>query len=107
MDEYKLEMLAIIVDGDLKAPFSIATTPWRRGSATQFPGLFHFTLDPYLIILNVKQGGIKYHFWVFGMTRPGIEPWSLGRMANTLLIRAVTQFMDKYTSLLLLVIRWY
>ena len=27
-------------------------------------------------MLSVKQGGIKYHFWVFGMTQPGIEPWS-------------------------------
>ena len=26
------------------------------------PGLFHFTLDPYLIMLSVKQGSIKYHF---------------------------------------------
>ena len=31
-------------------------------SATPFLGLHHFTLDPYLIILSVKQGGIKYHF---------------------------------------------
>ena len=31
-------------------------------SATTFPGLLHFTLDPYLIMLSVKQGGIKYHF---------------------------------------------
>ena len=23
-------------------------------------------------------------FWVFGMTRPGIEPWSPGPLANTL-----------------------
>ena len=30
--------------------------------ATPFPGLLHFTLEPYLIMLNVKQGGIKYHF---------------------------------------------
>ena len=30
--------------------------------ATPFPGLLHFTLDPYLILLSVKQGGIKYHF---------------------------------------------
>ena len=29
---------------------------------TPFPGLLHFTLDPYLIMLSVKQGGIKYHF---------------------------------------------
>ena len=27
--------------------------------ATPFSGLLHFTLDPYLIILSVKQGGIK------------------------------------------------
>ena len=32
----------------------------------------------YLIMLSVKQGSMKYHFWVFGMTRPGIEP-----LANT------------------------
>ena len=30
--------------------------------ATPFPALLHFTLDPYLIILSIKQGGIKYHF---------------------------------------------
>ena len=23
-----------------------------------------------------------YYFWVFGMTRPGIEPWSPGSLAN-------------------------
>ena len=27
-----------------------------------FPRLPHFTLDTYLIMLSVKQGGIKYHF---------------------------------------------
>ena len=30
--------------------------------ATPFPGMLHFTLDTYLIMLSVKQGGIKYHF---------------------------------------------
>ena len=30
--------------------------------ASPFPGLLHFNLDPYLIILSVKQGCIKYHF---------------------------------------------
>ena len=29
---------------------------------TPFPGLLHFTLDSYLILPSVKQGGIKYHF---------------------------------------------
>ena len=55
--------LATVVEGDPKAPFSIATTArCREGSATPCPGLFHFTIDPYLIMLNVKEGGIKYHF---------------------------------------------
>ena len=54
--------LATIVEGDPKAPFSIATTPRGRGGRYSFPGLLYFTLDPYLIMLSVKQGGIKYHF---------------------------------------------
>ena len=43
-------------------------------------------------MLSVKQGGIKYHIWVFGMTRPGIEPRSPGPLANTLLIRPMAQY---------------
>ena len=27
-----------------------------------FPGLLHFAFDPYLIMLSVKQGCIKYRF---------------------------------------------
>ena len=54
--------LVTIVEGNPKAPFSIATTPRCRGGRYSFPGLLYFTLDPYLIMLSVKQGGIKYHF---------------------------------------------
>ena len=43
--------LATVVEGDQKDPFSLVT----------FPGLLHFTLDTYLILLNVEQGGIKYN----------------------------------------------
>ena len=43
-------------------------------------------------MLSVKQGGIKYHFWDFGMTRPGIEPRSPGPSANTLKIRPMARF---------------
>ena len=51
--------LATVVEGDPKAPFSIAT----------MPGLLCFTLDTYLIMLSVKQGSMKYHFFkVFVMT---------------------------------------
>ena len=38
---------------------------------------------------SVKQGGIKYRFWVFSMIRPGIEPLSPGPLANTPLIRPI------------------
>ena len=35
-------------------------------------------------MLSIKQGGIKYHFWVFGITRPEIEPLSPGPLLNSL-----------------------
>ena len=50
-------MLATLGKGDPKAPFSIATTPGE--AATPLLGLLHFSFDPYLIMLSVKQGGIK------------------------------------------------
>ena len=74
--------MATLVEGHLEALFSIATTPRCREGATLFPGLIHFTLDPYLIVLCSSS----IIFWVFGMTWPGIEPWSPGPLANTLLI---------------------
>ena len=33
-----------------------------REDATAFPGLLHFTLDPYVIMLSAKHGEIKYYF---------------------------------------------
>ena len=83
--------LVILVEGDTNAPFSIATTPRWRGSTTYFPGLLHFTLDPHLIVQIGEQGGIKYHFWVFDMTRPRIESCSPGLLTNTLLFRPLPQ----------------
>ena len=41
---------------------------------TPFPGLLHFTLDPWLIILSVKQGGIKYHFESLVWLDLGLNP---------------------------------
>ena len=54
--------LVTLVESDPNDPFSIATTTRCRGGHYSFPGSLHFTLDPYLIMLSVKQGGIKYHF---------------------------------------------
>ena len=44
-------------------------------------------------MLIVKQGRIKYHLWVFGMTRPGIEPRSFGQLVSTLLTIPMDQQM--------------
>ena len=44
--------LATVVEGNPKAPFSVAS----------FPVLLHFTLDTYLVMLDAKQGSIEYHF---------------------------------------------
>ena len=53
--------MATVVEGDQKAPFSIATTPRCRGACYSFSWISPLSFDPYLKILSVKQGGIKYH----------------------------------------------
>ena len=58
----QLLLLATVVEGDHKAPFSIATTLRCRGKRYSFPWIAHSTLNMYLILLSVKQGCIKYHF---------------------------------------------
>ena len=69
-----------------EVPFSIATP---------FPGLLLFTLDPYIIMLSVKQSGIKYHFlslWYDStrnwnpVSRTIGKHYSLGRNTNEHLI---------------------
>ena len=62
-NQIKLVKLATLVEGNPKIPFSIATSPKCRGGRYSIPGLLHFTLDPYLIMLSVKQGNIKSYFW--------------------------------------------
>ena len=45
-----------------KVHLSISTAPMCKGGCYSFPGIAHFTLDVYLIMLNVKQVSIKYNF---------------------------------------------
>ena len=52
----------MVVEGDPKAPFSIATTSAYRERRYSFPWIAPINLDLYLIVLSVKQGGIKNHF---------------------------------------------
>ena len=46
----------VVVKGDPKAPFSFALV-------TQRLSFSRIALDPYLLMLSVKQGGIKYYFF--------------------------------------------
>ena len=42
-------------------------------------------------MLSVEQGDTNNHFLVFGMTRPGIKPWSPGPLANILFFRQMAR----------------
>ena len=53
-------MLATLVKGDPRAPFSIATLPMCRRGLYAFPWI---ALYPYFIMLSVKKGRIKYLFF--------------------------------------------
>ena len=83
-----------LVKGNPNAPFSIATIPICGRGCFYFPWVALLTLDPYLIILGVNQGGIKYlfYFWVFGMTQSEIKPWSPKPLANFLTIMPIIAF---------------
>ena len=81
VDIYKCVSWPTIFQSNPKAPFSIATTPRCRGRLYSFPSIAPFTLDPYLIMLTVKQRGIKYHFLSFG----GISPLSPTLLIHTTL----------------------
>ena len=59
---YDYVKLVTLVEGDPKAPFSIATTTRCCEGSTPFPRLLHFTLVTYRIRLSVKQREMKYHF---------------------------------------------
>ena len=83
-----------LVKDNSKAPFSIATTPRCRGRRYAIPGLLHFTLDQYLIMLGVKQGGIKYHFLSLWYDSTWYWTSAYGPLANTLPIMPV--YMHKY-----------
>ena len=81
-----IRKLATLVEGNLKAPFSIATT-LRFKEGRYFPWIAPLILDLYHLMPSVKAtSSTFFFFWVFSMTQPQIEPWSPGPLVNTLLI---------------------
>ena len=55
-------MLVSMGECESKVHFLLPTRPKFSEGRYSFPRIATFTLDPYLIMLSVKQGGIKYHF---------------------------------------------
>ena len=72
-----------VVEGNLKAPFSIATTPRCRRGCYSFLWFALLTLDPYLIMLSVKPEVIKNHFFesLVGLDL-GLNFWTIGEYSN-------------------------
>ena len=68
-----------VTESNLKVLFSIATTPRCMEERYSFPWV-----DPYIIMLGVKQGGIKYRFLSFWCDSTWIEPRFPEPLANTL-----------------------
>ena len=54
-----------VVESDLKASFSIVNTPMCKWGFYSFPWVAPLTVDPVLIMLSVKEGGIINHFLIF------------------------------------------
>ena len=52
----------IKVEGDAKASFSITTTPRCEGGCDSITWISPLILDPYIIMLSIKQEDIMYHF---------------------------------------------
>ena len=97
----------IVVESDRRATFSIATTWKWMGWRNSFPWIVPLPLDSYLIMLSVKQGGIKCYFWVFGMTLPGFEPQSFRQLANTLTIMSMGRYTYIYIHIVACITKKY
>ena len=75
--------------------FSTVTTPMSWRGCYSFLWIALLILDLYLIMVRVKQRGIKHHFWVFGMTQPGIESRCPGPLVNSATIMPTNRFLKR------------
>ena len=83
------------IHGNERLPFQKLLYQGVGEGATPSPGLLHFTLDLYLIMLSVKQGGIKYHF--LSVWYDSTCDWTpvSGPLVNTWTIMPMGQFSSK------------
>ena len=105
--------MATVVEGDQKAPFSIATTPGCRGGRYSFPNCSTLPLIRTLYCWVLSKEVSSTIFKLFGMTRNGIEPRSSGQLANTLPTRLMSRlyiyiyiYIYIYACVCVCVIEW-
>ena len=82
--------LATVVEGDQKAPVSIATTQRCRGGCDSSQDHSTLSLIHTLYCWVLSKEVSSTIFKVFGMMWPGIEPKSSSALANTLPIRPMS-----------------
>ena len=87
-----ISKLVTVDKSDPKASFSIAAPPrWSGGRNSFFlDGSTYHWSEPYYAVLSNEASSTM--FWVFGMTRPEIEPRPSGPLANTLIIIPLGRF---------------
>ena len=83
--------LVILVEGDPRAPFSIAITPGCRGGRYSIPRIA--SPYPHIVMLSGWQSGLKYHFLSLWYDSTGRLNPGLPELANTLLIRPMAHLI--------------
>ena len=78
-----------VVEGDLKAPFSIAIISRCIAGRYSFPLIAPLTLEPLLKIPSIKQEGIKHHF---------LSLWFDSAWDRTPVLRTICVLYDHYAN---------
>ena len=89
----KFSELATVIEGDPKAPFSVATTPRCKGGRYSFSSMAPLIVDPYLIMLSVKEEITKYDFLCVWYNTTWTESQFSGSLENTLPTRQMSRFV--------------
>ena len=83
--------MVTVVEGNQKAPFSIATTPRCRGGRYSFPWIA--PLYPWYAPYNAVCQARRYQVPSKSLTRPGITSTSPGPLVNTLPTRPISRLL--------------
>ena len=72
--------MMIKVEDDPKAPFQLLLHQDVGEGATPFPGLLHFTHDPYLTVLSAAASSTNFLSLWYDSTKDGTPvSWTIGK----------------------------